>query len=519
MKSYQTDCDSSADFQIIQDSSANSKLSTYRTISLFFVTAAFLLIGLSFKVSLRELLATNFEGSDTPLTFTLYRDGYDALPYFTNVTFLTYAILNDYDAVIEPSVEMKIEFLSKKPTLDCHYEICSMDGTCQTGYRFANDTAVGVTFDCTPFDEFSVTVNLMSSDEIVSTQSGSALCLYVRREMYSLSSSDLAKAINSMYLLYSTSTVEGKLLYGESFENYSYFTNAHHFNAAWQDADHIHEGLGFFTQHIKLTNMFEEGVQVVDRSFALPYWDFTIEVAEGKSIFESIMFTNETFGSLPVPVEEDFAFTYANDSILDGRILDGLWQDFAAELQGSSIFGNSFGYMRAPWNLNPSPYLSRFPLKSIEMPSCEVYFYYLLTQNSMISWLQNAPYDIHGSLHTGIGGLFGCDLLIPMMEVGLINSMDDLKTLCAQWGTIIKLMYRGNFITPKTNCEVESFEKDLFQCGFDRVKSMSETVAGLSLIMKPYLDTSSYTTGDFEKWVDFIVDVESASASGTFDNQ
>ena len=30
--------------------------------------------------------------------------------------------------------------------------------------------------------------------------------------------------------------------------------------------DHIHEGLGFLPQHIKLTNMFEVAIQAVDPS-------------------------------------------------------------------------------------------------------------------------------------------------------------------------------------------------------------------------------------------------------------
>jgi hypothetical protein len=50
----------------------------------------------------------------------------------------------------------------------------------------------------------------------------------------------------------------------------------HYFNAAQRDADHIHEGNGFITQHLKLTNIFESSLQSIDNSLALPYWDFTI---------------------------------------------------------------------------------------------------------------------------------------------------------------------------------------------------------------------------------------------------
>jgi MFS family permease len=60
------------------------------------------------------------------------------------------------------------------------------------------------------------------------------------------------------------------------------------FNAAWQDADHIHEGLGFLPQHIKLSNLFELSLQAVNPSLSLPYWEFTEEVAANKTVYESV---------------------------------------------------------------------------------------------------------------------------------------------------------------------------------------------------------------------------------------
>jgi putative NIF3 family GTP cyclohydrolase 1 type 2 len=41
----------------------------------------------------------------------------------------------------------------------------------------------------------------------------------------------------------------------------------HHFNAAWQDSDHIHEGNGFLAQHMKMTNIFESAMQAGARVF------------------------------------------------------------------------------------------------------------------------------------------------------------------------------------------------------------------------------------------------------------
>lgn len=44
-----------------------------------------------------------------------------------------------------------------------------------------------------------------------------------------------------------------------------------------RDCDHWHAGPGFVTSHIALTLMFEQSLQSINPSIALPYWDFTIE--------------------------------------------------------------------------------------------------------------------------------------------------------------------------------------------------------------------------------------------------
>ena len=72
----------------------------------------------------------------------------------------------------------------------------------------------------------------------------------------------------------------------------------------------------------------------------------------------------------------------------------------------------AYGYMRAPWVLNPSPYISRYAFDWDTylgyLPSCEddyeVLAYTSLTIN--FYWLSIGA---HGSAHTTYGGMFGCD--------------------------------------------------------------------------------------------------------------
>lgn len=114
--------------------------------------------------------------------------------------------------------------------------------------------------------------------------------------------------------------------------------------------DHIHEGLGFIPQHLKMTNMFESAMQAVDPSVSLFYWDYTIEESQGSKIFESYVFTPAIFGTLYEPASPSTGWTYSDDRYDDARIMDGRWQDLEAE---QSVrypeLANGYGYMRGPW--------------------------------------------------------------------------------------------------------------------------------------------------------------------------
>ena len=41
----------------------------------------------------------------------------------------------------------------------------------------------------------------------------------------------------------------------------------------------FHDGVGFLTSHLLLTNIFERSLQLVNPKLSLPYWDFTIEAS------------------------------------------------------------------------------------------------------------------------------------------------------------------------------------------------------------------------------------------------
>lgn len=53
------------------------------------------------------------------------------------------------------------------------------------------------------------------------------------------------------------------------------------------------------TSHIALTLMFEQSLQAIDPSIAVPYWDFTVEGTfyNGPDFRQSMVFSDDWFGT------------------------------------------------------------------------------------------------------------------------------------------------------------------------------------------------------------------------------
>lgn len=127
------------------------------------------------------------------LKFTLARKGYDPIAQFSDSVLggiLAYNILTNYIGVIEPSVSMGIYVFDENDDSSYSFEVCKYDSS--TAELSSDDCksksgSEHLTFDCDPYDEYFVTVNEYFSDgDLLSTSSGPALCIYVRRDISSL---------------------------------------------------------------------------------------------------------------------------------------------------------------------------------------------------------------------------------------------------------------------------------------------------------------------------------------------
>lgn len=185
------------------------------------------------------------------LLFTMARDGYNTLPYFSTSPseIFKYAILDDYDGIIEPHAANSLALLDENSATDTGvyflYSICPEDSpsssSCYQGaYSLSGDGpgTVSVTPACSPYDVLTITITAYetTTGTLRYTSQGTLLCLYVRRELRSLSSNDLAKTMDAMFVMWSTTDDDGKEMYGDNYQSARYLLEYHFFSASWQDA-------------------------------------------------------------------------------------------------------------------------------------------------------------------------------------------------------------------------------------------------------------------------------------------
>jgi hypothetical protein len=380
----------------------------------------------------------------------------------------TYDVFKNYIGVIEPHSPMILEVINPVVDLTYSYNLVSniLEEDIQSGslsILSATSTSFSseiFTVACNPYDTFKLKISAISStQETVIETTNSVICMYVRREIRSLSLSDLNKTLDVMLEIYTLGEEEGRAKYGDNFHSSTHFTEWHFFNAAQRDADHIHEGMGFLPQHIKETNQFELAMQAIDPSITLPYWDFTIEGEAGLAIYNSTIFTPEIFGSCPLPKDMDLGFSYSKDSMLDAAIPNGRWAKIKADLNTKySDMNQPYGYLRSPWNMNPNPYISRYTYtgESYKLPTCSSYIN-LLEMSKKTTFLSEVAFDTHGTTHTLPGGLIGCELLLSFIDLGYVRNATALN-LCATWPFVIKNLYRYHFVALPTNCVARSYD-------------------------------------------------------------
>lgn len=234
------------------------------------------------------------------------------------------------------------------------------------------------------------------------------LSMYVRREYRELDDDDRVRFLTALKVVYDTASGSDQM--GPDFLGMDFLVRLHHETAAQRDADHMHQGVGFLAQHAKLSMLLEQSLRTVDkRAGVLPYWDPTIE-ADG-DIWATPMWSADWFGSIG-------GFQGDNASLQSDTwaIQDGVFAMLRSPISPKTwLPQNAYGYLRAPWNANNSPYVTRYPRRDGHLPTCTIHRLFGestedvrggddWTNRSM--WMYDVSNAAHGAMHSTPGGFF-----------------------------------------------------------------------------------------------------------------
>lgn len=355
--------------------------------------------------------------------------------------------------------------------------------------------------------KYTVTLECVTTDNISIKRVAEIPCLYVRRELRQLSESDRELFLDTVYTLSQVHTTEGQLKYGTQYMCLTDLIKEHLDAAGARKLDKLHDGMGVVTQHVALSAQFEIVLQTVDPSISLPYWDYTIdaEIARSQGKPDSTIFTE---GEL-------FTSTWFGASDSDHHILDGRWSKQTidvANVSTDSVY-SSYGYLRAPWNLNPSPYVSRYhktcgmslervydvdqkDLTDFKWPGCAAHYALEFSDDysSYYKWTWHTSYIPHGPVHAWIGGVYGPECDENMDKVaGLIGERS------AAFGrnvlfALLKNMWRYELVEVPKYCSIDAASDCKLHCTkIARPKFMEEFTNffidnAINLVARPELD-------------------------------
>jgi len=357
------------------------------------------------------------------------------------------------------------------------------------------------------------------------------VCRYVRREIRALKPADRELVLTTMATLRKITTSEGQTKFdSEAYRDYAHFSRQHLVQTSSRRGDELHDGMGFLTAHVAQANVFERALQAVNPAIALPYWDYTKEAAavatlqaEDSSVEAarelwgtkvSPLWTNEWFGEFPTfnltteaeaeakaetntraGAEAAGAHSFpSGNADLDSSVqtvTEGRWAYMRIpKAAKTDTVQSPWGYLRAPWNFNRFPFLTRghdlcgvpslgsraeATLGLVEeiFPSCATHLA-AATSSAYSSWRNFAwmiNYKPHGHVHTAIGGTHGCAAAYDRLN-GVLSAYDLTKLRYSSFTSLRNLWRRfPNTVELPSFCSDDAVDACKPSCDAAAVKS------------------------------------------------
>ncbi len=247
---------------------------------------------------------------------------------------------------------------------------------------------------------------------------GFILVKNVKREARDLLDEDWETFVDALHQMWVLSQDEGIEIYGPDFISGRRLGEIHISNSNNGMLDAFHEGQGFVSQHLKLDRLTQKSLTSINPSITLPYWDWTVDqleyssgVAETVWAANSRLWSSSGFGSPPT-ANSSSVFSSSNtidlELLAEFSIRDGFWAGTKVpNIDVTEPFPrNSYGFLRSPWNNNPSPYVTREMAPDSVLPECNATFDIIYNVTDYPSFVFGIARDPHAYIHKTIGGYF-----------------------------------------------------------------------------------------------------------------
>jgi len=280
---------------------------------------------------------------------------------------------------------------------------------------------------------------------------------YVRREVRSLSDADREAWLSGVMVMQRVPTLVGQSLYGSKYLSKDHFTRVHLYYGGALDCDHWHQGAGFVTSHVALTLQWEQALQAINPSIAAPYWDFTVESTFfGASDWRSsLLFADDWFGE--AAPENDLH-----------TVVSGRWAfvPTMANSQEFTYWTNSYGLMRAPWNSDPTPFLTRsgkvYGYQNNIKPSGCAEYSKALKKTTWMSMSKQLNSAAHGHVHELMGGAWAHYYKEKLGG----DTSPAVFTFAHEIQALSKILWRTEYVSCPASCDMTTAASDC-QCTCD----------------------------------------------------
>jgi hypothetical protein len=306
----------------------------------------------------------------------------------------------------------------------------------------------------------------ISSNVVVREITQPVVVKYVRREIRQLLAQDRVAFLQAVSVLQRVPTSVGQRLYGSKYYSRDYFNRLHLYFGGSKDCDRMHEGPGFISAHMGMTLMFEQALQAVNPSVSLPFWDFTLEATFSRAEFfrSSIVFSDGWFSEANTtasnPAKDRIPASHADHVVRRGRFA---MTPVMQHAENYSMFVNSYGMLRAPWNANPYPYLTRattsYDLPSDLRPSGCAEYATTVGKKDFVSAAMALNTDAHGHIHELIGGSWGFRKSLPLVTSQVKSQSQAVYQFSHFAEKYSKLLWRASYLecpNPQSNPDLAS---------------------------------------------------------------